>query len=36
MPHLLGIECTLLADVNTSNYEKNSVKEVITTVVRGH
>lgn len=36
MPHLLGIECTLLADVNTSNYEKKSVKKATTTVVKGH
>lgn len=36
MPHLLGTECALLADVNTINYEKKSVKKVITTVVKGH
>lgn len=35
MPCLLGRECTPLADVNTSNNEKNSVKKVIT-LVRGH
>lgn len=36
MPHLLDTECTLLTDVNTGNYEKKSVKKVITTVVKGH
>lgn len=35
MPHLLGIECTLLADGNTGNCEKKSVKKVIA-VARAH
>lgn len=35
MPHLLVIECTLLADGNTGSCEKKSVKKVIA-VVRAH